>query len=77
MNKFVKILVCFGILMVGTVIIQLFKEASGMRSGNGGIPGLIITFGIIAGIRAVWKYKPKDENSLTIKDDDHTLDKNS
>lgn len=77
MNKFVKILVCFGIFIVGAIIIQVFKEVSGMRNGNGGIPGLIVLFGIMAGMRAVWRYKPKEENSLTKKDDDHTLDKNS
>ena len=77
MNKFVKILVCIGIFIVGAVIIQIFKETSGMRNGIGGIPGLIVFFGIMAGLRAVWKYKPKEGNSITIKDDEHKLDKNS
>ncbi len=58
------------IFVVVFIIIGIFLMASG---GKGGIIHILLTVGLIAAIRAVWKKKPNDNNDITTN---QKLDKN-
>jgi hypothetical protein len=71
MSKGAKVLVTIGII-IGFIFVFAFLTHSRGQSGNStpGIFGIILMFGMIAGIRAVWK-KPTDDKD----NDNHQLDK--
>ena len=76
MRTGLKIVLIIGAFMVGGLLIALIKEGTGRGAnspGAGGPIGLIVMFALIAGIRAIWKYKKKkkEDNSK----DNHNLDK--
>lgn len=78
MNKATKIIVIIGFLIVFFLIFGLIvgsRESSGHSTP--GMLGLIVFVGLIAGIRAIWKYDPKKQDNLVKKneDDKHQLDK--
>jgi hypothetical protein len=80
MRTGLKVILIFVAIMIGGAIIAISKEATGRGGSSGGGPlGIIITFALLAGVRAIWKYNPDaTENGSEIqkKDDDkHTLDK--
>lgn len=71
MRTVTKLLVSISIFLIGGLFITLIGEGTGRTKGGGPV-GIIIMFGIIAAIRAVWKYKPESENN----NDEHKLNKN-
>lgn len=73
MRTVTKLLVSIGIFLIGGLFITLIGEATGRTKGGGPI-GIVIMFGIIAAIRAVWKYKPEDESKTNV--DEQKLNKN-
>ena len=48
--------------LIGGMIIAGLNEAQGTKHGGGPI-GVIFTIGMIAAIRAIWKYKPENEKT--------------
>jgi hypothetical protein len=81
MRTGLKVILIFVAIIIGGAIIAISKEASGRGGSSGGGPlGIIVTFALLAGVRAIWKYNPNTtEESTGIKrneDDKHTLDKN-
>ena len=80
MTKGLKIILIIVAFIIGGLILMLIKAGSGRgvnSPGVGGPVGLIITFALLAGIRAIWKYKPDaDDKKPTDEIDIHKLDKN-
>jgi hypothetical protein len=81
MRTGLKVILIFVAIIIGGAIIAISKEASGRGGSSGGGPlGIIVTFALLAGVRAIWKYNPNaTEESTGIKkneNDKHTLDKN-
>lgn len=70
MRKGVKILLIVGSFMLMAMLNSMFMEGSGSKTG--GIVGLILFIGWIAGARAIWKYNPEATDNSS---DKHTLDK--
>ena len=70
MSSGAKILVTVGIIIGFFLIFGLIVASNG--GGRPGMFGIILAFGAIAGIRAVWK-KPAQEKD----NDNHQLDKTS
>jgi hypothetical protein len=69
MTKTSKTLATIGIVIVFLLFNAMLLAGSGPGGRNGGIIGIVLMFGIIAGIHAVWK-KSDDR-----KQEDPTLDK--
>lgn len=70
MTTLVKIVLTLVALIIATFLMGVLKEATGDDSP--GVMGLVIVAGLLAGLIAMWKYKPrsaKDDN------DKHKLDK--
>jgi predicted tellurium resistance membrane protein TerC len=72
MRVITKILLTILIFCGGSIIVQAIVHSMGNKYSSGGIGPFIIYPAMIAGIWAVWKYRPekKDDN------DKHTLNKN-
>jgi hypothetical protein len=56
-----KILATAGIFIGFMIFSALLQLGSGPGGGNPGIFGILLLFGLIFGIRAIWK-KPKDND---------------
>ena len=69
MTKTSKTLATVGIVIVFLLCNAILQAGSGPGGRNGGIIGIVLMFGLIGGIRAVWK-KSDDR-----KPEDTTLDK--
>ena len=81
MRTGLKVLIIFVAMLIGGFIIAISKEVTGRGGSPGGGPfGIIIAFAILAGARAIWKYKPDDTSSSSeiqeTDDNKHKLDKN-
>lgn len=59
-----KILMIIVFFIVGMFFITLIKvgQGRGNAPGLGGPLGIIIMFAMLAGIRAIWKYRPESKN---------------
>lgn len=69
MTRTSKILATVGIIFVFMLFNAMRQAGSGPGGRSGGVIGFVLLFGLIAGIRAVWK-KSDDR-----KPEDTTLDK--
>jgi hypothetical protein len=80
MRTILKIILIFIALMIGGLLIALVKEGTGRginSPGVGGPIGIIVSLALMAGIRAIWKYKPNNNDDNSSKSNDkHQLDKN-
>ncbi len=74
MNSILKVVMIIGVFLIGGFFIALIGEATGHTKG-GGPMGIVIMFGVIAAIRAIWKYKPEANNNRDITSDKENLDK--
>jgi hypothetical protein len=70
MKTVVKIVLTLIAFIFATFLMGIMK--TGTNSDSTGVFGLVIGAGLIAGIVAIWKYKPKNTESI----DNHKLDKN-
>ncbi len=59
-----KIFATIGIVILFFIFSAALQAGSGPGGSNPGILGIVLLFGLIAGIRAIWK-KPKDTGSNT------------
>jgi preprotein translocase subunit SecY len=75
MKTLSKILLIFLALMIGGIIIVGLNEAQGTKSGGGGPIGVILSIGIFAAIRAIWKWKPESEKKKDMSTNNQQLDK--
>lgn len=79
MRIIIKVILIFGIIIIGGVLISFIKAATGRASnspGVGGPIGIIVGFALLAGITAIWKYNPKkSEDNTTDENDRHLLNK--
>ncbi|MCG2612735.1 hypothetical protein LZZ85_00525 [Terrimonas sp. NA20] len=75
MRTFTKIVLTIVILMVGGLIISVLNEARGRHQGGGGPLGVILSFGVIAAITAIWKWKPEAEKNDNSSGKNQQLDK--
>jgi uncharacterized membrane protein YqjE len=78
MRTGIKIILIIVAFLIGGMLISICKAT--MENTQGGVPiVVIIVFAMIAGIRAIWKYKPvENSNNSEIQkqeEDIHTLDK--
>lgn len=71
-----KIILIVVVFLIGAVLITVIGQATGHTKGGGPI-GIVIMFGIIAAIRAIWKYKPESEQKKDTTADNQSLDKRS
>lgn len=71
-----KIILIIVVFLIGAVLITVIGQATGHTKGGGPI-GIVIMFGIIAAIRAIWKYKPESEQKKDTTADNQSLDKRS
>jgi hypothetical protein len=69
MRVTIKVVLTFALLMTGTIIIGLIKSGLGTHYSTGGIGPLIIYPALMAGIYAIWKWKP-DENKDSSTDNE-------
>jgi hypothetical protein len=69
MTTIVKIVLTVVAIVVATFLIGALKAGTG--SDSPGVFGLVIGGGLIAGIVAIWKYKPENDNTNDI----HKLNK--
>lgn len=69
-----KIILIIVVFFIGAILISVIGQATGHTKGGGPI-GIIIMFGIIAAIRAIWKYKPESDNKKDTTADNQNLDK--
>jgi hypothetical protein len=74
MRTFTKIVLIVVIFMVFGLITVALKGGEN-RPGVGGPVGIILMFGVLAAIRAIWKYNPEKEQSKGTTADNQTLDK--
>lgn len=63
MSKTSKILATIGVIFLFMVLSGALQAGSGPGGRNPGIFGLILLFGVIAGIRAIWKSSGNDNNA--------------
>lgn len=77
MSKIAKIIVTLGLIVLWFILSMLMIVVRQESGADGpGYMGVILLVGVIAGIRAVWKYKPEQSSkSLEPKDDKFKLDK--
>lgn len=73
MKNVTKIILIIGFFLIGGLIITIVGEATGRTKGGGPI-GIVIMFGIIAAVKAIWKYKPENTKK-DINSDKENLDK--
>lgn len=76
MRTLTKIVLIVVIFMVFGLITVALKGGEN-RPGVGGPVGLILMFGVIAAIRAIWKYNPEKEQNKNTSADNQTLDKHN
>lgn len=69
MKIIVKIVLTIIAIVVATFLIGALNSATG--SDSPGVLGLVIGAGLIGGLIAIWRYKPKEEEN-----DQYKLDKN-
>lgn len=69
MTVVVKVILTIVAFIIATFLIGVVKAGTG--SNSGGVFGLIIGAGLIAGVVAIWKYKPENTETKDI----HKLDK--
>jgi hypothetical protein len=62
MSKSSKILATIGIVLIFMIFSAALQAGSGPGGRNPGFLGLILMFGLIAGIRAIWK-TPNKQNA--------------
>jgi hypothetical protein len=62
MRVLIKIILTIVLLMVGTLIIEGIKNAMGTKASTGGVGPIIIYPALLAGIYAIWKWKPTIES---------------
>lgn len=62
MTRSSRILATIGIVFVFMIFNAGLQAGSGPGGRNTGVIGIILMFGLIAGIRAIWK-NPKSSNS--------------
>jgi hypothetical protein len=74
MRTLTKIVLIVVIFMVFGLITVALKGGQN-RPGVGGPIGLILMFGVLAAIRAIWKYNPEKDQNKTTTADSQTLDK--
>jgi hypothetical protein len=67
MTTGVKLISCAGVIFVWMYINYMVLQANG-----GGALTFIIMMGMIAAVRAIWKYKPEETSST---EDNHQLKK--
>jgi preprotein translocase subunit SecY len=75
MKSTTKIITIIGVFFIGGLLIAFLKESTGNSKGGGGPIGVIIAFGIIAAIRAIWKHNSESENKKDSSADNQHLDK--
>jgi hypothetical protein len=63
MTVITKILLTILIICGGAMLTQLFVQSMGNKVSSGGIGPFIIYPAMIAGVVAVWKYKPNKEGN--------------
>ena len=76
MTTFTKVILIIGIFFVFGLISVALKGGEN-RPGVGGPVGIILLIGVIAAIRAIWKYKPESEQKKETSADNQSLDKHS
>jgi MYXO-CTERM domain-containing protein len=62
MTKSSKILATVGVIFGFMILSAALQAGSGPGGRSPGILGLILLFGLFAGIRAIWK-RPKDDDA--------------
>jgi hypothetical protein len=63
MSKTSKILATIGVIFLFMILSGALQAGSGPGGRNTGIFGLILLFGVIAGVRAIWKSSDDDNNA--------------
>ena len=71
-----KIILIIVVFLIGAVVITVIGQATGHTKGGGPI-GIVIMFGLIAAMRAIWKYKPESQQQKSTAADNQSLDKRS
>jgi hypothetical protein len=66
MTRSSKILATVGIVFVFMIFNAMMQAGAGPGGRNTGVIGIILMFGLIAGIRAVWK-QPTEKNAENTK----------
>lgn len=76
MQIILKIVLSVVVFLFGGLLITIFGEITGHTKGGGPL-GIVIMLGIIAAIRAIWKYKSDspEGSKVVSKVEDETLDK--
>ena len=74
MRGLTKVILIIAVFLMSGLIITLIKGATGNQTGTGPF-GFIIIIGMVAAIRAIWKYKPESEQKKDTSADNQTLDK--
>ena len=69
-----KVVLIVGIFMVFGLITVALKGGDN-RPGVGGPIGIVLMFGMIAAVRAIWKYKPEKDSKKDTTADNQSLDK--
>jgi len=71
-----KVILIIVVFIVGAMLITILGQATGHTKGGGPI-GIVITVGIFAAARAIWRYNPESEQTKDTTADKQSLDKNS
>jgi len=77
MQIILKIVLTIVVFLFGGLLVTIMGQITGHSKGGGPL-GIVIMIGIIAAIRAVWKYKSisSEGSNLVSKVEDETLNKN-